>query len=328
MMLEWLQWSNPVAVWWAFLLVVSSANIALWLLLHFQLRKSPLDRRWTILRVELMVLLCAAYVFGCAFRSVLPRADVQRICLFDTWLSSVLVGRSVATIAEICFVVQWAIVLRQLGRLTGSDTARNVGTLVVPMIFVAEACSWFAVITTNYLGNTIENSIWAVTFTLIAIALLRLFREFRGFMQWAIGTAVVGILAYVTFLVAIDVPMYFARWQADMTTGKELLGLGAGLYDLSTRWEVTSRHCALEGRDPLDVALLQRRGVVELGALQLRIDQGSLASLLRGLSIRTGNARGVPGTCRSHPFAPEMIDCPGGCGLRCNVFASARWNCH
>ncbi len=44
-----------------------------------------------------MLLLCAAYVFGCAFRSVLPRADVQRICLFDTWLSSVVVGRSVAT---------------------------------------------------------------------------------------------------------------------------------------------------------------------------------------------------------------------------------------
>jgi hypothetical protein len=239
MMLEWLQWSNPVAVWWAFLLVVSSANIALWLLLHFQLRKSPLERRWTVLRIELMVILCAAYVFGCAFRSVLPRADVQRICLFDTWLSSVLVGRSVATIAEICFVVQWAIVLRQLGRLTGSDTARNVGTLIVPMIFVAEACSWFAVTTTNYLGNTIENSIWAVTFTLIAIALLRLFKEFRGFVQLAIGTAVAGILAYVTFLVAIDVPMYFARWQADMAAGKELLGLGAGLYDLSTRWEVT-----------------------------------------------------------------------------------------
>jgi len=57
--------------------------------------------------VQLMLLLCAAYVFGCAFRSFLPRADVQRICLFDTWLSSVVVGRTVATVAEICFAVQW-----------------------------------------------------------------------------------------------------------------------------------------------------------------------------------------------------------------------------
>ena len=131
-----------------------------------------------------MVLLCAAYVFGCAFRSVLPRADVQRICLFDTWLSSVFVGRSVATIAEICFVVQWAIVLRYLASLTqighGAATSR---TPIVPLILLAECCSWYAVITTSYLGNTVENSIWAVTFLLIAVALLRLMTEFRGAVQ-------------------------------------------------------------------------------------------------------------------------------------------------
>jgi hypothetical protein len=239
MSFEWLRWSNPVAVWWVFLLAVSSANIALWLLLHRQFRRNASDRRWGIIRVELMLLLCAAYVFGCAFRSVLPRADVQRIALFDTWLSSVMVGRSVATIAEICFVVQWAIVLRQLGRLARADTARNIGGMVVPMIVVAEACSWFAVITTSYLGNAIENSIWAITFTLIGVALLRLTREFRGFMQFAIAGAIAGISAYVAFLVTVDVPMYLARWQADLTAGKELLGLGAGLYDLSTRWVVT-----------------------------------------------------------------------------------------
>ena len=51
--------------------------------------------------IGLMLLFCAGYVFGCAFRSFLPRADVQRICLFDTWLSSVFVGRTVATVAEL-----------------------------------------------------------------------------------------------------------------------------------------------------------------------------------------------------------------------------------
>ena len=72
----------------------------------------------SLVGIEPMLLLCAAYVFGCAFRSFLPRADVQRICLFDTWLSSVVVGRSVATVAEICFAVQWAIVLHRLGMMT------------------------------------------------------------------------------------------------------------------------------------------------------------------------------------------------------------------
>jgi len=37
----------------------------------------------------------------------------------------------------------------------------------------------------------------------------------------------------------IDVPMYFARWQADVTSGKELFGVLAGLHDVSTRWAVT-----------------------------------------------------------------------------------------
>jgi hypothetical protein len=235
---DWLTWSNPVAIWWGFLLVVSAVNIVFWLLLHRHSRNT-LDRQRGMFRVDLMVLLCAAYVFGCAFRSILPRADVQRICLFDTWLSSVVVGRSVATAAEICFALQWAIVLHQLARLAKSDTAQNISILIVPLILVAECCSWYSVITTSYLGNTIENSIWAVTFLLIAIALLRLLKEFRGLVQLAIATAVAGVAGYLVFLVFVDVPMYFGRWQADLTSGKELLGIFGGLHAVSTRWAVT-----------------------------------------------------------------------------------------
>ena len=69
-----------------------------------ELTRQPAGSLGSASGIGLMLLLCAAYVFGCAFRSLLPRADVQRICLFDTWLSSVVVGRSVATVAEICFV--------------------------------------------------------------------------------------------------------------------------------------------------------------------------------------------------------------------------------
>jgi hypothetical protein len=159
--------------------------------------------------------------------------------LFDTWLSSVAVGRSVATIAEVCFVIQWAIVVNQLGRLTKSDTARNISYTIVPLILIAECCSWYGVITTNYLGNTIENSIWAVTFLLIAVALVRLVYEFRGVMKLAIGMALAGVIGYLAFLVTIDVPMYFERWQADLISGKEVMGLLIGLHDASTRWAVT-----------------------------------------------------------------------------------------
>src|ERR1044071_9301547 len=131
---DWLAWSNPVAIWWSFLITVSMTNIALWLILQRRLRGKAFTPRRGVLGLELMVLLCAAYVFGCAFRSLLPRADVQRICLFDTWLSSIVIGRSVATIAEVCFALQWAIVLRQIAILTRSSTALGIARLVVPLI--------------------------------------------------------------------------------------------------------------------------------------------------------------------------------------------------
>ena len=106
MSLEWraarstsLAWSNPVTWWWAMLTLVSGVNIAVWFRLYGELHQQPASGSGSTPGIEIMLLLCAAYVFGCAFRSFLPRADVQRICLFDTWLSSVVVGRSVATVA-------------------------------------------------------------------------------------------------------------------------------------------------------------------------------------------------------------------------------------
>ena len=239
MAFDWLSWSNPVATWWGFLLLASSANVALFLWLRRRFHKATAARRTGAFVLELLLVLSAVYVFGCAFRSVLPRADVQRICLFDTWLSSVFVGRSVATVAELCFALQWAIVLRQLGGLTKSDTARNIAKTIIPLIAVAECCSWYAVITTNYLGNVLENSLWTATFALIAGALLRLATDFRGFARLLMAAAAAGAAAYVAFMCAIDVPMYFLRWQADAASGREFFGLFSGLHDAATHWTVS-----------------------------------------------------------------------------------------
>jgi hypothetical protein len=236
---------------------------------------------------------------------VLPRADVQRISLFDTWLSSVFVGRSVATVAEICFVLQWAIVLYQLAKLAKADTARNIATVIVPLILLAETFSWYAVITTNYLGNTLENSLWAVTFLLIAVALLRLLNDFRGAARLAIGLAVVGITAYLVFLVVIDVPMYFDRWRQDMASGKELFGLLAGLHDLTTRWTVT--HDIAQWQDEIawmslyfSVAVWSSLALGSFPLLQDRLLQYRAGS--GGTSV-AGRHRGSP-VARSRGLAP------------------------
>lgn len=261
MNLEWrarsssLAWSNPLAWWWSLLTLVSGVNIAVWFLLYRQLHEQPAGGlgstsgiELTLLRtrslgstsdIQLMLLLCAAYVFGCAFRSFLPRADVQRICLFDTWLSSVVVGRSVATVAEICFAAQWAIILHQLGAMTGSDTTLNAAWVIVPLILIAECFSWYAVLTTHYLGNAIENSIWAVAFFAVGIGLCRLLPEFDGPVRVVLAISIIGIAGYLAFLMTIDVPMYLSRWRAGVADGSKLLRPLEGLRDVSTRWVVT-----------------------------------------------------------------------------------------
>jgi hypothetical protein len=245
MSLEWraqsssLAWSNPVARWWGLLTVVSGVNIAVWFVLYHKLHAQPAGSVGSAFGIQLMLVLSAAYVFGCAFRSFLPRADVQRICLFDTWLSSVVVGRTVATIAEVCFAAQWVLILHRLGTMTGADTTLNVAWAILPLIVIAEGFSWYAVLTRNYWGNAIENSIWAVAFFIIGIGLCRLLPEFDGLVRVVLAFGIVGIAGYLAFLMTVDVPMYLNRWRAEVAVGRKLLTPLAGLHDVSTRWVVT-----------------------------------------------------------------------------------------
>src|ERR1700686_4693395 len=254
MSLEWrarstsLAWSNPLAWWWGVLTLVSGVNIGIWFLLYRQLQPPAANSGGTP-GIEVMLLLCAAYVFGCAFRSFLPRADVQRICLFDTWLSSIVVGRSVATVAEICFAAQWAIILHQLGTMTAANTTLTAAWAIVPLILIAECFSWHAVLTTNYLGNAIENSVWAVAFFIVGIGLCRLLPEFDGPVRPVLALAIIGIAAYLAFLMTVDVPMYLSRWRTEVADGSKSLRPLEGLRDVSTRWVVT--HDLAEWKDEI-----------------------------------------------------------------------------
>ena len=255
MSLEWrarsssLAWSNPLAWWWGLLTLVSGVNIAIWFVLYRRLQEPPAGTPGSTSGIEIMLILCAAYVFGCAFRSFLPRADVRRICLFDTWLSSIAVGRLVATVAEICFAAQWAIILHQLGSMTGADTTLNAAWVIVPLILIAECFSWHAVLTKKYVANAIENSIWAVAFFIVAVGLCRLLPEFNGAVCAALVVAVIGIAGYLAFLATIDVPMYLARWRAEIANGSRPLSPLEGLRDASFRWVVT--HDIAEWKDEI-----------------------------------------------------------------------------
>jgi hypothetical protein len=185
------------------------------------------------------LLLSAVYVLGCAFRSAVPRADVQRFGLFDSWASCVFVGRSVATAAELCFVAQWALLLYYAAHDARGRVALRLAWAVVPLIGIAELCSWYGVLTTSYIGNAVEESIWALTATLVVVSFLTLWphcsRAYRPFLAAGVGIG----LAYVLFMCTVDVPMYVTRWLADEASGRQYLSLSQGLADVQSRWVVT-----------------------------------------------------------------------------------------
>src|SRR5262245_35874685 len=232
--------STGVLIWWSALCAVSVFNICTWRLSAAALarRKAAADpavyvfRRWQLL-------LSAVYVLGCAFRSILPRADVQRIGLFDSWVSSVMVGRSVATVAELCFIAQWALLLNHLGRDAQSRFGVVVSWLLVPLIAVAEVCSWYGVLTTSYLGNAVEETIWAFTASLVIVSLLALWPRSNATYRPFLAAAMVLGVAYVAFMCTVDIPMYVSRWLADEASGREYLSLSQGLWDVRSRWTVT-----------------------------------------------------------------------------------------
>jgi hypothetical protein len=237
--------SAEIFWWWFFLCCVAGFNILAWTLTAAALERrqaalSPED--YDLRRVQLF--LSAGYVLGCAFRSALPVYDIQRFVLFDTWLSSVLVGRSVATFAELCFAAQWALLLRAISRATGSGVGHVTSVVVVPLIAVAELFSWYAVLTTSNLGHVIEESLWALSAGLLVMSLLWIWPRLEGSMRpmrpLLAAWCVAGI-AYVAFMFLVDVPMYWSRWLADEASGRSYLSLTQGLLDASGRWVVSHR---------------------------------------------------------------------------------------
>ena len=307
MSLEWqarsgsLAWSNPVSWWWGLLTLVSGVNIAVWFVLYRELPLQPIGAAGSTAGIGAMLLFCAAYVFGCAFRSFLPRADVQRICLFDTWWSSVVVGRTVATVAEICFVAQWAILLHQLGTMTGAETTVNAAWVIVPLILIAECLSWYAVLTRNYLGNAIENSLWAVAFFIIGVGLCRLLPEFHGAVRLGLAIAIAGIAGFLAFLMTIDVPMYLKRWRTGDADGDKRLTPREGLRDVSTRWVVT--HDLAEWKDEIAWMSLYFSAAVwaSLALCVFYSLEGQLPRYRPEATLASWSSTAVPAVGKGHP---------------------------
>lgn len=219
-----------VLVWWAFLCALAVANIAAWTIVMAAGGHSLRDAQ---------VVLSGLYVFGCAYRCFIPVYDIPRIGMVDSRASSVLVGRSVATVAELAFAAQWAVYLYA----SELECVRLVSLVILPLIVTAEICSWQAVLTTSNRGHIYENSLWGISAALIAICLVATAICVPDDRTLALGVYASGGVLFAAYIFTVDVPMYRARWLADLAQQRKYMTIAQGLADVrhrrvvSRRWE-------------------------------------------------------------------------------------------
>ena len=222
-----------VHLWWFLISLVAIFNISIWVYsaTRFAQQKHLIHPRFYPWR-RWVFWLSGIYVMVCAFRSFLPRIDLERVCLVESWMSSMFVGRSLTTVAELAFIVQCAILLREAGISTKVRTATVVFWIIVPIIVIAEGFSWYAILTTNYFGSVIEESLWTVAGLLLLISFLALWPYVSQRQRYFLTIMITYAVGFVLFMTFVDVPMYWTRWQADTAQGVTYLSFMAGLKDL------------------------------------------------------------------------------------------------
>jgi hypothetical protein len=228
--------SDAWIVWWSALCVVAVFNAVLWVRSARRLDSRSGSLPADVYASRRMLLwLSAAYVLGCGFRSFLPMVDVPRMCLHDTWVSRIVVGRSVATVAELCFAAQWALLLNEAAAVSGRQLAKFAPYALMLLISAAEVFSWFAVLASNYLLHAVENSLWTLAAGLAAAAFAAMRPHVDRMSQRVFAGFIIGAVVYILFMVTVDVPMYLSRWHADLAAGHQDLTLAEGWGEILRR---------------------------------------------------------------------------------------------
>lgn len=213
-----------VLSWWRALCALAALNVGLWLAVwHF----GPISG----VHGGLQLALSGVYVLVCAYRSVLPRVDLERLVVVDTRLSSIFLGRAAATVAEICFALQLGLLVHQLGVHAGLPWVQGAAWAVPVFMVVAQGFCWHSVLTLNHITQAVESMLWAAGFSWMA-ALLAVVA--LGSSGWVSALAVFGIVcavAFVAYVLTVDAPMYWRRYRHGRAQGLAYMRLDQGAHD-------------------------------------------------------------------------------------------------
>jgi len=224
---------NRTYIWWRFLCFTAVINILVWLVAIW-MRSDMQSFSYT------QPLLSGIYVMVCAFRSFYPRIDLERYCLYDTPLSSVILGRGLATIAEICFSIQCALLIYDLGNLLNSPTIIFISYAIVPIIILAQSFCWYATLTLNHYWHGIEEFAWVVMVFLAAGCFLIGFTMLDGVYKVLMSIGLLSCLGSAYIMLVLDIPMYLSRKKNGARSGIKYLTFGEGIRDAINRRVQTS----------------------------------------------------------------------------------------
>ena len=212
--------------WWTLLRGVSVLNVALWAWVAWSV---DLSRPY----VSAHLALSAVYTLVCGFRSFYPRVDLERLVLVDHWLSSMVLGRSAATIAEMAFTAQLTLLLFELSPQLSWLYPLGVASFVV--IAVAQVTCWLGVLTGNHLWHAAEESLWGLMVAGMAAAGVGLWPEAGSALRGVIALGWVGCAGAIGVMWGLDVPMYLRRWREHGAGGAR--GVREGFVDALHRRE-------------------------------------------------------------------------------------------
>ncbi len=178
---------------------------------------------------------CSAVPSGRSFRSSTFPVET----LFDTWISRRArrpYGRdrlrgSASRVSGRCYCAR-----RPRGR---RSTAYAVSATLVPMIVVAEICSWYSVITTSNIGHVFEEMLWGIGAALVVITMARIRPRCTPLPRTAIITWCAAGFAYVAYMFTVDVPDVLESLGRERIGGTRVSGLADGVSDALQRRLVT-----------------------------------------------------------------------------------------
>ena len=218
---------NKTEAWWSLLIGIACFNLGMWVILYWNWSEFKDPNGY----IHKHLYLSGIYTLACAFRSFWPRIDLERYCLVDSMVSSMVFGRTAATFAEVSFAVQMMLFLEELGIHTHQSWIVAYAPWVVVSLSIAQIFCWSSVISLNHWGHWIEESIWGLTFLYIGgvITWCLPLLEDSWFWIGVFGITICSI--YVLFMGLVDVPMYYHRWQKGRLEGKTGLSVRVGFKD-------------------------------------------------------------------------------------------------